>query len=67
MNSSSIVMAFFLAGVVSVTIHNVVLGPIVLGPSNMVNQTTTNNKSYLLLKQAKNIELLSVKMVGIPL
>lgn len=46
-----------LAGILSVVIHNVAIGPIVLGPAQMVSQTNADNNINGL---KKNIEPLSV-------
>lgn len=46
-----------LAGILSVVIHNVAIGPIVLGLAQMVSQTNSDNNINGL---KKNIEPLSV-------
>lgn len=38
MNSSSIIFAFFLAGLLSITVHDLFFGPIVYGPNNALHQ-----------------------------
>ncbi len=43
MNSSSIIFAFFIAGFLSVTVHDVFFGPIAYGPNNALHQVA---KSY---------------------
>jgi hypothetical protein len=42
-NSSSIIFAFFIAGFLSVTVHDVFFGPIAYGPNNAMHQVA---KSY---------------------
>lgn len=37
-NSSSIIFAFFIAGLLSVTVHDVFFGPIAYGPNNALHQ-----------------------------
>jgi hypothetical protein len=37
-NSSSIIFAFFIAGLLTVTVHDVFFGPIAYGPNNALHQ-----------------------------
>ena len=43
MNSSSIIFAFFIAGFLSVIVHDVIYGPVAYGPNNALHQVA---KSY---------------------
>lgn len=62
MNSSSIVMAFIMAGVISMVAHYVVLGPVVLGLQNVEDE-----KQVAYIGHASRFEQLSVKKVEKPL
>lgn len=42
MNSSFIIFAFFIAGFLSVTVHDVFFGPIAYGPNNALHQVAKN-------------------------
>ncbi len=55
MNSSSIVIAFMLAGVLSVVIHNAVVGPMVIRPAEIINQVAVSSNNVGAIKRTEII------------
>lgn len=55
MNSSSIVMAFILAGVLSIVVHNIALGPVVIQLPEAVGQTSEKDTNPALMKRTESI------------
>ena len=42
MNRSSIILAFIIAGFISVALHDIAFGPVTYGPNNAMHQVAKN-------------------------
>ena len=56
MNSSSIIFAFFIAGLLSVAVHDVFFGPIAYGPNNALHQIAKKR-----IESSKKVDAIAFK------
>lgn len=64
MNSSSIIFAFFIAGFLSVTVHDLFIGPIAYGPNNAMHQVAKTYRKTSITSLPKENALALKQPVG---
>ena len=57
MNRSTIIFAFYIAGFISVTMHDLVFGPVAYGPNNAVHQVAKKYNKTVVANSPKVSDL----------